>query len=463
MKNMQFSQEEFEIANSIIKNIQNGNISSRGLASIDRILNIYFQRRNRNANEEKQVINFMFSCLDFYGIDASLLFKNAEKSKEINKIITRLHSNYKGKFDWNMVNYTIFEQSNYLISINIYLKLIIFFLSLLIIFLSILSYYFIKNLQITVFENEINIKLINENNDKLQKYSFNISNSLNKQININKNLEKQNQKLSGKLKQNEIDMNISNFQIQALEKNITDQNITIINLANQLSTIRNTLIKKNDEIINLKKLLKIQIKKNEQLKSDNEKIQMLNNDNNIIIEELQDKIATQANQIEIVQKKSYVDEEKAKLQNKIAIQTSQLETMQMDYNNLQKIYINYIRNIENQGKYKSTFTWKKVILLFLLSFFQFESVYTCRDSSSNYNQTLIGFLLIENLFYILFRSKKIFVHIINKLPCIMIMLYILGFISDYLIPKKDKKKFTNICINLLIEVFKFHYFFLFNS
>lgn len=461
MENMQFNQEEFEIANSIIKSIQNGNISSKGLASIDRILYIYFQRKNRNTNEEKQVINFMFSCLDCYGTDASLLFKNAEKSKEINKIITRLHSNYKGKFDWNMVNYTLFEQSNYIISINTYLKLLSFFLSLLIIFLSILSYFYIKNLQITIFKKEKNIQIINKSNDKLQKYSFNINSSLNKQININKKLEKKIQKLSGKLKQNENEINESNFQISILEKIVTDQNITIIKHANQLSTIQNTLTNKNDEIINLKKLLTNEITRNEQMKSDNDIIQMLYNDGNQKIAELQNKIATQANQLEIFQKKSYNDEEKLKLQNKIAFQANQLEKMQMDYNNIQKFYINYIRDIENQRKNISTFSWKKVIMLFLISFFQFVSL--DRDLPPNYDSPLLGLFMIEIFFYILFRSKNFFANIINKFPCIMIMIYILGVIFDDSIPKNDKNKLNNICIDLLMEIFKFHYFFLFNS
>lgn len=103
--------EEVKIASNIIKNINQNDLLMRDISSLDRIIRIYFSQKRRDINEEKQVIDFIFKCLDVRGPDCSILFTHLAESSERENVIKRLHEEYKDKFDFNLVNSSLFESS----------------------------------------------------------------------------------------------------------------------------------------------------------------------------------------------------------------------------------------------------------------------------------------------------------------------------------------------------------------
>lgn len=110
--------EELRIALNLVKNIKENNLLIRNLDSIDRIFKLYFNQINRNQSEEKLIVNFIFQCIDTYGINASSLFRYLRNSNEKNDIIHRFHQNYEEKFSFNIINSFLFENSNEKIESN---------------------------------------------------------------------------------------------------------------------------------------------------------------------------------------------------------------------------------------------------------------------------------------------------------------------------------------------------------
>ena len=163
MTNKQNDPEEIKIALNLVKNIKENNVLFRGFSSIQRILNIYFSQPNRNKNEEKQIINFIFQCIDTFGLNAVSLFKHLKKSEEKNNIIKRLHDEYDEKYSFNMINSFIFERPFDLIQEKDESKKIIFLTISLIFSFIILLIIFLQN-----NEYKKHIRSCEENNKKCQ-------------------------------------------------------------------------------------------------------------------------------------------------------------------------------------------------------------------------------------------------------------------------------------------------------
>ena len=58
--------KENDIALNLIKHIHEKEFINRDLSSLDRIIQTYFNLQNRDAKEEKEVIEFLFSYHFFY-------------------------------------------------------------------------------------------------------------------------------------------------------------------------------------------------------------------------------------------------------------------------------------------------------------------------------------------------------------------------------------------------------------
>ena len=66
---------------------------------IDRILKKYLINNN-----DQNIIEFLFKCLDKYKRQASVLFLNIKMDNQSNDLIIRLMNDYSDVFDFNMVN-----------------------------------------------------------------------------------------------------------------------------------------------------------------------------------------------------------------------------------------------------------------------------------------------------------------------------------------------------------------------
>lgn len=147
---------ENQIANNLIDNIKTKNLIDRDINSLDRIIKIYFSKKRRKS-EEKQVIEFLFKCLDKHGKKASVLFANLPKFNEKEKVIKRLHENYKQKFDsFYISSPNIFDASYDIVKSNDKTKIINYILIISFLFL------FIFNNSYRIY-NYNQIELLNKN------------------------------------------------------------------------------------------------------------------------------------------------------------------------------------------------------------------------------------------------------------------------------------------------------------
>ena len=119
----------------------------RDLSSLNRIIQIYFLQNYQNKKEEKQIVDFLFQCLEEFGINSSILFTHLSNSSEREKAIIRLHkSDYKNKIDFNLINSSLFENSYQLIRRNINMKrYLLIFLLIIPLFCILPSFYFRMN------------------------------------------------------------------------------------------------------------------------------------------------------------------------------------------------------------------------------------------------------------------------------------------------------------------------------
>ncbi|KAK8886327.1 hypothetical protein M9Y10_041789 [Tritrichomonas musculus] len=222
MENIHFDPNELDIANNIVDNIRNGSLMNRNMASIDRITQIYFSKNHNNSHQEEQVIDFLFECLDRYGSDASILFRHVVNSKKVNDIIKRLHDDYEGVFEWNMVNHCLFENTNSLVSANKHMKIIIFIISTLLICFSIYMYLHVNKLNALIKDDENRMKKLNKSMTKLQEKNALLTKEYNEQIDSNKKHKEEKKALVQKL--NDRCKTSNEMQIQlSLNKEIINQ------------------------------------------------------------------------------------------------------------------------------------------------------------------------------------------------------------------------------------------------
>lgn len=154
--------EEDNMAKKLAKNLQREEFKNRDLASIDRIIGIYYAKYNTNAAEEKEVISFLFSYLDEKKEPASILFRHIKNSSERYNIVKRLYNEHRWDFNFDVISGDVFLFAFDFININEKLKKILYFSSIFIILLSILSItlYFRSNSLKLEFEKQLNEKNI---------------------------------------------------------------------------------------------------------------------------------------------------------------------------------------------------------------------------------------------------------------------------------------------------------------
>lgn len=112
----------------------------RNIESLDRIINKYFMNKNRDPIEEKEVIEFLFRYLKKEGRNGSILFRHIKNSPERYNIIIRLYNKYRYKFDFDIVNSSLFLTAFDLIKINQKMKQILYFFACIIPLLIIISF-----------------------------------------------------------------------------------------------------------------------------------------------------------------------------------------------------------------------------------------------------------------------------------------------------------------------------------
>lgn len=213
--------EEINIALNLPNSIKDNNLIERDISSLDRIIEKYFLQKTRNISDEKEVINFLFEYINLNGMDSSVLFRHLSKSSERDKVIERLYENYKNKFDFNLVNSSLFESAYE----NIHLKKTIRFLKIFCILLLMTTIFvifkIIKQKSIIVEYEKINMKL-NEfqqsNNIKIME-DAKIKLKLEEEIkNKNKSAEELKENLLNKSKEIEIIKNQKEHETKEKEK-----------------------------------------------------------------------------------------------------------------------------------------------------------------------------------------------------------------------------------------------------
>ena len=117
--------EEDNIAKHLVNNLQREEFKNRDLASIDRIIELYYTKYNINATEEREVISFLFSYLKDKKEPASILFRHIKNSPERYNIVTRLYHEHRWDFNFDLVTSSVFLSAFDLIKINEKLKQIL--------------------------------------------------------------------------------------------------------------------------------------------------------------------------------------------------------------------------------------------------------------------------------------------------------------------------------------------------
>ena len=102
------SREEEYISSHLNDFIKTDEIIELKLAVLLRIFQKYLNDEENDIKvNNKDMIDFLFRCLDKYGIAASVLFNKIDFAEEQINVIHRLLHQYKGKFDFNFLNSTL--------------------------------------------------------------------------------------------------------------------------------------------------------------------------------------------------------------------------------------------------------------------------------------------------------------------------------------------------------------------
>lgn len=104
--------EEAIISKNIKRYINDEEMLELPIATLERIIKKYYeikQPKNEENQEEEELIEFMFKALDRYGKDASILFNNIDFKRTRQEVVQRLLTKYSDRFDFNMINSTLFK------------------------------------------------------------------------------------------------------------------------------------------------------------------------------------------------------------------------------------------------------------------------------------------------------------------------------------------------------------------
>ena len=122
-KNLKFldtSNEELIISSDLNKYIDNEDIQHSDhliddeqllelpISVLERIVNKFIMQSNSRKNSNN-LIDFLFSCLDKYGKNASILFSYINFEHQSIDVVNRLINEYSDVFDFNMINSTLLK------------------------------------------------------------------------------------------------------------------------------------------------------------------------------------------------------------------------------------------------------------------------------------------------------------------------------------------------------------------
>lgn len=97
------SNEEIIIGEKLNEYLNDERLLNLPIAAIDRILKNHLNSKN-DKNENDQIIQFLFKCLDKHKRKASILFLNIDINNQPKDLIIRLINDYSDIFDFNMIN-----------------------------------------------------------------------------------------------------------------------------------------------------------------------------------------------------------------------------------------------------------------------------------------------------------------------------------------------------------------------
>lgn len=116
---------EKQMAANFLMEINDNEILKRSLASIHRIITMFINDKP-NDEEIKQLIDFLFKCLDLYGNDASVLFGLLPVSPYEDYFLKRAFGEYSDKLDLCFLSKEhiqyVFKENEKLHSENEYLQ-----------------------------------------------------------------------------------------------------------------------------------------------------------------------------------------------------------------------------------------------------------------------------------------------------------------------------------------------------
>ena len=242
--------EEDNIAKHLANNLQREEFKNRDLASIDRIIELYYTKYNNNASEEKKVISFLFSYLKEKKEPASILFRHIKNSPERYNIVTRLYHEHRYDFNFDVISSSVFLSAFDLIKINEKLKKILYFFSIfipLLLIISITSYFRANSLKIE-FEKQLKEKDI----------------EMQKEITSKEKLENEIKIIQEKYEKDKKTKDQLGIEISTLKQNLKKEIITIKEkLENEIKTVKETT-----ELSKCKELLQLELMNNTQIQSE---------------------------------------------------------------------------------------------------------------------------------------------------------------------------------------------------
>ena len=168
MEHNQNIDKENDIALNLIKHVHEKEFLNKDLPSLDRIIQTYFNLKNRDAKEEKEVIDFLFSYLDKNGENASILFTHTQHTQERYNIIKKIYTDYRNKFEFGLVNPALFLTSFELIKINEKLKRFLYFFAFFLQLFVIVSIFSCYQANQQLIEKKIELDNLNLKNEKLK-------------------------------------------------------------------------------------------------------------------------------------------------------------------------------------------------------------------------------------------------------------------------------------------------------
>ena len=121
--NYDTSNEEEIISKHLYEYINDKEITFLPIETFDRILKKHFKNNNNEVKDKKdekdkedEIIKILFSYLDKYGREASILFSNVDFSQQRVEVMNCLLHKYSNIFDFSMINSTLLKTTSEILS-----------------------------------------------------------------------------------------------------------------------------------------------------------------------------------------------------------------------------------------------------------------------------------------------------------------------------------------------------------